>query len=328
MHLELFLRAAGALTLCLPLAAAPVAAPDGPAPDEACAPPGQRAPQLSVQRNLATGTTRIHLQADPALAGGHAALFCEDPHGPYMPRGWCTSGLRGRVLVVDDLDQDGTYTWNLKGGRPGLAAQLRALTWPQGGTWAETGVSNVLRMPPGWDSGAQLPAVGGIVISEIQKDPTAVSDSQGEWIELHNTSAAAIDIEGWTLADLGSDQTQLDNAGAGIVVPPGGYLVLGREADSALNGGVPVDATYGGFTLSNGEDEVVLIDPAGVVIDEIAYDDGVLWPDDAGRSISLRPECKDAACNDDGGQWCSSQTPIGAGPDTGTPGAPNDPCGG
>ncbi len=61
---------------------------------------------------------------------------------------------------------------------------------------------------------------------------------------------------------------------------------------------------------------------------KILYDDGVLWPDDNGLAASCKPGKLDAELNDDGANWCSATTLIGAGPDTGTPGAPNDACGG
>ena len=40
-----------------------------------------------------------------------------------------------------------------------------------------------------------------VVINEIMFDPSAVYDSRGEWIELHNTTGAAVDLDGWTIGD-------------------------------------------------------------------------------------------------------------------------------
>ena len=39
-------------------------------------------------------------------------------------------------------------------------------------------------------------APGDIVINEIIPDPSAVSDANGEWFEVANTTAGAIDIDG------------------------------------------------------------------------------------------------------------------------------------
>jgi len=38
-----------------------------------------------------------------------------------------------------------------------------------------------------------------VVINEIIQNPSAVSDANGEWFEVHNPTASAIDIDGWTI---------------------------------------------------------------------------------------------------------------------------------
>ena len=42
---------------------------------------------------------------------------------------------------------------------------------------------------------------GDVVINEIMQNPSAVSDSAGEWFELFNPTGSAIDINGWTIQD-------------------------------------------------------------------------------------------------------------------------------
>ncbi len=176
-------------------------------------------------------------------------------------------------------------------------------------------------------SGGGPPGVGDVVICEFMKDPAFVSDTDGEWVEVHNVTDAAIDIEGWILSDDGSDVHVIDNGGAGVIIPAGSYFVLGRNANAGQNGGIAVDYEYAGFYLGNGADEIVISNASAQEIDRIAYDDGILWPDSYGRSISLTAGVLDATLNDDPGYWCHSTTPIGGGnPDTGTPGAANDPC--
>jgi Lamin Tail Domain len=315
------LGALGALALTL----TSLASADLLPPDEACAPDGMRLPTMSLL--LREGLAPLaHLQTDPSLAGGIAVLFINDPFGPKLPRGICSSSLRGRIDALVPINGEGRAVWQIPASLAGTAPALRALAWGPGGTWVETHVSKAVQLPLGQSKGAG--ALMNLVISEFQKDPTTVSDSKGEWIEITNLGLSAVDIEGWTLADLGTDATVLDAGGAGIIVPAGGRVVLGREGDTTLNGGIPVDAVYSGVTLSNGEDELVLIRPDGWVADQLMYDDGVNWPDEPGRAISLLPGAHDAQMNDDGANWCSATTVVGAGPDTGTPGAGNDDCGG
>jgi hypothetical protein len=168
---------------------------------------------------------------------------------------------------------------------------------------------------------------GAVVVTEVMKDPTTVSDSQGEWIEVLNTSPGYVDLEGWTLADMGTNSHTIDTGGQGLVLGPGQRMVLAVQDDPTLNGGVVVDYRYAGFTLSNGADEVLLVDAQGAVVDLVAYDDGVLWPDSPGVALNLHPGKQTTALNDDPSSWCDASAPIGAGnPDLGTPGTTNTIC--
>lgn len=174
--------------------------------------------------------------------------------------------------------------------------------------------------------GGPLPAFR-VVITEFMKDPAAVSDTSGEWIEVHNPLPWRLNLEGWSIGDDDGPEHTIDNGGAGVYVLPGGHLVLGRNADTATNGGVLVDYVYSTVSLANGADEIVLRRRNGQIADRVAYDDGVLWPDLAGQSISLTPAASDPASNDDPMNWCHATSAIaGTGSDLGTPGAPNDVC--
>ena len=168
---------------------------------------------------------------------------------------------------------------------------------------------------------------GNVVITEFMKDPSSVNDSQGEWIELHNPNNGRLNLEGMLLSDDGSNSHTFSNNGLGIFVRPGKYIVIGNNNDITTNGGVFVRYRYSGFNLANGADAITITHPSGLVIDRVAYDDGVLWPDQPGMSISLQPGMEHPVWNDDPLNWCQSVTPIGVGnPDTGTPRMPNDIC--
>jgi predicted extracellular nuclease len=158
-----------------------------------------------------------------------------------------------------------------------------------------------------------------IVINEIMQNPAAVFDSEGEWFELYNAGTSDVDINGWTIRDDGIDSHVISNGGP-LLVPAGGYLVLGNNADSGTNGGAPVGYQYSSFFLSNGDDEVVLEDGSGIEVDRVNYDGGPVFPDPTGASMALTDPALD---NNAGENWCESSTPFGAG-DKGTPGALNE----
>ncbi len=165
------------------------------------------------------------------------------------------------------------------------------------------------------------PQPGDLVITEIMYNPSAVADANGEWIEVYNATGAAIDLNGLEITD--NDATPHTIA-ISVIVPAGGYVVLGINADPGTNGGVSVDYQYSAIQLSNSGDEVV-ISCDGTVIDEVDYDFANGFPDISGASINLDESVLDAAGNDDGANWCASTGAFGDG-DFGTPGAANESC--
>ncbi len=168
---------------------------------------------------------------------------------------------------------------------------------------------------PGW---ANSCATGmPLVINEIMQNPNAVPDSRGDWFEIHNPTGSSVDLNDWTIKD---DDSDVHTIGQSLIVPANGFIVIGRNGNSADNGGVSVDYVTGSdVLLHNNFDELILIDPAGVRVDRVVWDDGRTFPDPTGASMSLRSSTAD---NANGANWCQATTPFGAG-DRGTPGAVN-----
>ena len=166
-------------------------------------------------------------------------------------------------------------------------------------------------------------SAGDIVVTEFMNDSGAVSDTVGEWLELYNSTGSDIDLNGWTLKDDGSDSHTFTTS---IIVPAGSYFVMGRGADSTVNGGVNLDHSYGDgvFSMANGADEIVLLSPSSVEIDRIVYGVGGFPDGGPGFSISLDPN-QLAGDNNLAANWCLSTSVFGDG-DSGTPGVENDAC--
>ncbi|NOX37634.1 MAG: T9SS type A sorting domain-containing protein [Calditrichaeota bacterium] len=158
-----------------------------------------------------------------------------------------------------------------------------------------------------------------VMISEIMQNPNAVADSDGEWFELYNYGSTDVDINGWTIKDLGSDSHTIDNGGA-LIIPAGGFLVLGNNANSSTNGGVQVDYQYTGFFLSNADDEIILIAGDGTTeVDRVEYDGGVNWPDPTGASMVFTGTASQN--NNDPSLWSIASEPWpGSAGDAGSPG--------
>ena len=161
-------------------------------------------------------------------------------------------------------------------------------------------------------------SVGDIIVTEIMQNPNAVLDGDGEWFEVYNTTMSSIDINGWVISDAGSDSHTI---GSSVVVPAMGYAVLGNNADGGTNGGVTVNYEYSGFTLGNGDDEVILT-CSGLIIDEVYYDGGTEFPDPTGASMELSTNFYNSSDNDTGANWGEGTASYGSG-DLGTPGSMN-----
>ncbi len=163
-------------------------------------------------------------------------------------------------------------------------------------------------------------ALDELVINEIIQNPSAVLDEFGEWFELYNPASSDVDINGWTMKDADLDTHVITNGGP-LLVPAGGYLVLGKSSESLSNGGVTVAYVFpGNFYLGNGSDELILLDSGLTEIDRVEWDNGVTFPDPNGASMSL---IDPGLNNNVGANWCMASTPYGAG-DSGTPGGAND----
>lgn len=124
-----------------------------------------------------------------------------------------------------------------------------------------------------------------VIINEMMLDPVGVRDSRGEWFELYNSGPDAVDLNGWTISDHGSNSHTISGS---LMIESMGYLLLGRNSSSSVNGGVDLDYSYGSaISLANTADELVIEDSLGLLIDTVAYSRSLGFDMAAGRSIAL-----------------------------------------
>jgi hypothetical protein len=157
---------------------------------------------------------------------------------------------------------------------------------------------------------------GDLIVSEYMQNPAAVSDSQGEWLELFNTTSVARNLQGIVIHDQGTDTFTLPQ----LTIPARGFLVCGVDGNPALNGGANIDYVWpsGSFFLGNSGDEIALRSPLGLILDQVVYDNGATFPDPNGASVERR----DLSALPVASNFGVSTTVFGAG-DKGTPGASN-----
>lgn len=119
-------------------------------------------------------------------------------------------------------------------------------------------------------------APGDVLIIEVSADPASgagIGEPGGEFIELFNTTGAAIDLNGWTLAENGSSFTFASST----ILDPGQAIVIIRDASTLSDpaqyncASVPYNAVWSGMSLSNSGDFVTLTDSSLVLVDGLSY---------------------------------------------------------
>lgn len=156
---------------------------------------------------------------------------------------------------------------------------------------------------------------GQIIVNEVMVDPSAVADTDGEWLEVHNTGASAVNLQGWTLA---SNNDASQTIASSVSVPAGGYVVLARNGNGATNGGVTEDYAYSTLTLANTSDWLALRDNLGASVDSVSW--ATAMPAGATRGVS-NPTLDNLDAK--GSNWHTHAGAYGSG-DKGTPGARNE----
>jgi hypothetical protein len=168
------------------------------------------------------------------------------------------------------------------------------------------------------------PEVGDLVITEVMPNPAAVSDTVGEWFEV--LAMRDVDLNGVALDRAGDNANPRELSSSDCIhVPAGTYAVFARNADMAMNGGLPAEAIKGTFTFA-------LIDGTAAAPGDVrllfgsTVLDAITWTSTrAGRSHQLDPQRIDPVANDEESNFCDGTVVYGAG-DRGTPGAENVAC--
>jgi len=169
-----------------------------------------------------------------------------------------------------------------------------------------------------------------LVINEVMANPANYNsnpDVTGEWFEVYNAGSLKVDMQNLVIADSAPAGRQpYHKIGTSLVVQPGAYVVLGRNTDTANNGGVPVDYAYGPtLALANSFDAVKVARVVGtdtLTLDRTQYASAATSAAD-GIARELKNPALDNS-NMDGSNWASALVTAVYGPGgRGTPKAQN-----
>ncbi len=169
-------------------------------------------------------------------------------------------------------------------------------------------------------------AMGQVIITEIHYNPAGGETAASEWIEIFNTTNAAIDLTGWSWGDA-QDATYYPAFPAGTTLGAGqaAALIFQSSAADAINATdifrsiwgasvnvIPSIAATANVSLANAatptNERVVIRNPDLVEIDSVNYENALNgWADDTGfSSIYLLPTALSATANDIGSNWANS----------------------
>ena len=167
-------------------------------------------------------------------------------------------------------------------------------------------------------------AYGDLLITEIMYNPTALSDTEGEWFEVYNHSDQSINLQNLIL---GRDEANRHTITESLTLSPGAYVIFER-GDSATT--ASLSYVFGSDLLLPNTGAVLSIfnegteaEP-GALIFSVDYGEPD-FPVGSGASICLNPALLNASDAAQGSSWCVSSSIYSTG-DPGTPGTVNDAC--
>ncbi len=123
-----------------------------------------------------------------------------------------------------------------------------------------------------------------IVITEIMYNPPESGNDSLEFLELYNNDADAINLLDYSFSE-GITYTFPD-----VTLNPGDYFVVCIDSLAFSNTFGMSAYQWSGGALSNGGEDIILLDNNGVMIDSVVYDDALPWDtlaDGFGPSLTL-----------------------------------------
>lgn len=126
-------------------------------------------------------------------------------------------------------------------------------------------------------------AAGSVRISEIQRNPNVVPDTNGEYVEVQNVGPRPVSLRGLQIADGSSTVTIASN----FALLPGRPLLFQVDGAPSRNGGQPLGVALPYNTLALGDTtDTVTLSQNGTGVDALAYTSA--WPGGTGTAAERR----------------------------------------
>jgi len=105
-----------------------------------------------------------------------------------------------------------------------------------------------------------------LVITEIMPNPDAVSDSEGEYIEIYNNTDQSIDLSGYQIVDAGDNSVTIND----LTISADDFVILAQTSDFLGDGSMTAD--YDNIPgLNNSDESIYLKNSSDETICEVNY---------------------------------------------------------
>jgi hypothetical protein len=120
------------------------------------------------------------------------------------------------------------------------------------------------------------PKPDGIVINEVQYDPSHEGDDELEWVEIHNSSGEAVDLAGFSLRRSGSGTAYRFPESPNSVIASGAYIVVHTNATEGSDTSTDLYGNFGNMSDSAGSVSLFTTEPphADTIVDFVQYGAG------------------------------------------------------
>ncbi len=215
---------------------------------------------------------------------------------------WTSSNLTGNVKIdlvssetttlAASTEDDGTFSWDIPNDQTIADDYLVRITSVDNETVSDVSDATFAITAPA------IP--GELVITEIMYNPPESGNDSLEFIEIYNFGDFAVNLNGYYF-DAGVEFIFPDH-----ILNAGDYVVvaINQTAFEDFFGTSAFEWTNG--ALSNGGEDIILMDSEGTEIDAVSYSDAAPWPENAdgdGPSLTL---CDPSSDNSLGENWIAS----------------------
>lgn len=258
---------------------------------------GLGAGQYSVTVTDAVGTTASSMITVTEPTAIVTSLLVTNESAQGASDGSITATTSGGIAPY-------TFQWSAGVTSPtitGLTAGTYCVTVTDVNGCTDVACSNVLAPGP----------LAQLVITEINYNGPESGTDTSEFIEFVNVGMNTVNLDGYTFTQ-GVTHTFTSNDS----ITAGQYFVIAYDSSAFRNRyGMDANAVWTAGGLSNGGEDIVIVDNFGRSIDTVDYDDNAPWPagtsaggpDGGGASIELVDSTSN---NNDGANWLASATPI------------------